>query len=576
MFTYLSKVLNEFFSLIKFFLRLSNHYKLIFLFFCSLIVVLLETISLSLIYNTANIILSDDINFNHFLIKLINSFFDINQNNLSLIIILILLIIIFFKNLLQIFIIIFKNNFFLGMHSFFSKEIYKKYLNQNFSFFINKNSSDLISSVMQDVGLSMKSFEAIFNIFSECILISIIFCYLLYIDASMALIFLIGSFVFFIFHLFFSKKKLVSLSKERQILNESIIKDLQQSFGSFREVIIFSIRRILTNSLNLKFDKFFKNIKHASILQQTTRIAIEQVFLILIIVAAMIGVFLLSKSINEILSIFVVYLFAFFRILPSLNKLLIETQTYIYGKLFIHKIINIFKLKESYKVDHLAKTDIFNKSIEFINVGYDYNELLIFDNLDIKIIKNQKIGILGESGSGKTTFLNLLMGLLRPKTGVIKADNTNIKNLNSDWLSLIGYVPQNVTILDDTLKKNITFQENDENIDNQLLEEVINISGLVDFVKKNKLGVNAVIGEQGSKISGGEILRIGLARALYSRAEIFVLDEFTSALDERIEDEIINSIKNIDKTFIIVSHKKNTIKNCDMIYVLKNKKLSKI
>ena len=109
-----------------------------------------------------------------------------------------------------------------------------------------------------------------------------------------------------------------------------------------------------------------------------------------------------------------------------------------------------------------------------------------------------------------------------------------------------------------------------------MLEEVINISGLVDFVKKNKLGVNAVIGEQGSKISGGEILRIGLARALYSRAEIFVLDEFTSALDERIEDEIINSIKNIDKTFIIVSHKKNTIKNCDMIYVLKNKKLSKI
>ena len=286
MLIYISKVLNEFFSSVKFFFELSGNYKLILLLFFSLIVVLFETLSLSLIYNITNIVLNNNVDSSNFLIQLINSFFNINHDNLSLIIILTLLIIIFFKNILQIFIIILKNNFFLGMHSFISKEIYKKYLHQNFNFYINKNSSDLISSVLQDVGLSMKSFEAIFNIFSECLLISIIFSYLLYIDTSMAMIFLIGSFVFFIFYLFFTKKKLVFLSKERQILNESIIKDLQQSFSSFREVIIYSLRKIFINSMNYKFNKFFSNIKYASILQQTTRIAIEQAFIILIILAA--------------------------------------------------------------------------------------------------------------------------------------------------------------------------------------------------------------------------------------------------------------------------------------------------
>ena len=577
MFIYLKNIIKIFISSIKFFFQLCSGYKVFLLFLFSLLIVLFETFTLSLVFNASNIILNDNFETANYFLKFINSFIKVESSNLPLIIILILLLFIFLKNIFLIFIIIYKNNFFLGMHSDISKKIYRKYLYQNYNFFINNNSSDLISSVLQDVNISMKSFEAIFNIFTECILISIFFCYLLYLDIYMALIFLVGSALFFIFYLFFTKKKLVSLSKQRLILNETILRDLQQSYSSFREVIVFSIREIFIKSINKKFKDFFINIKITSILQQATRIAIEQVFVILIIIAALINLYIFSKNINDIISIFVVYFFAFFRLLPSLNKLIIETQTYIYGKLFINKIKDIFKLEEeAHEADYSNNKNIFNNEIEFSNVNYDHNDVSIFNNLNIKIIKNQKIGILGESGSGKTTFLNLLMGLLKPKTGKIKIDSINMRNVNTAWLSLIGYVPQNVTILDDTIKKNITFQDNDENIDAKLLDDAINISGLVNVIKKNKLGLDSVIGEKGSKISGGEILRIGLARALYSRAEIFILDEFTSALDERKENEIITSIKDIKKTFIIVSHKKNTLKNCDKIYVLKNKQLLEI
>lgn len=573
---YISKVIKEFIFITNFFFSTSKKIKLSLLFFFSLFIILLETYTLSLVYTASNSILDDNFEFNNSILNYIFSNFSIEEGKLALVSILTLLSFIFIKNIFQIFIIIFKNNFFLNMHTEISKKIYKKYLFQNYSFFVNKNSSELISSVVQDVGLVMRGFEAIFNIVVESILILIIFIYLVNLDSNVAIIFLIGSIIFFIFHMFFTKKKLISLSKQRLVLNEEIVRGLQQSFVSFREIIIYSISKLFSDSINLKFKQFFSNIKITSILQQTTRVAIEQVFIILIILIFLFINYATSKNLIEIIPIFAVYLFAFLKILPSLNKLIIETQSYVYSKLFIVKLNSIYKLKERKILLHKPKKNIFNSEISFNEVKFAYNSKSIFENLNFKISKNDKIGILGESGSGKTTFLNLLMGLLDANKGEILIDNKKLDLIKLEWQHLIGYVPQNVALLDDNLKKNITFQNKDEFIDFDLLKESIEIAGLKDLVDKQSEGLNFNIGERGSKISAGEILRIGIARAIYSKPEIFIFDEFTSSLDEETENYILDSIKSINKTFIIVSHKKNTLKICNKVFNLQNKQFHEI
>ena len=572
---YFYNVIKEFISFVNFFIQISSASKIILLLIFSLILVILETFTLSLVYNASSTILLDNFSSDNILLKYITSKFEISKEKLPLYLISILLAFVFIKNIFQIFVVIFKNSFFVGINAHVTKKVYKKFLLQNYNFFQKKNSTELSSTIIQDIGLMMRTIESIFSIFIETALISIIFLYLLFLDPLVAIIISIGSILFFTFHVLFTKKRLLLLSKQRQVLNETILKDLQQSFNSFKEILIYSLEKFFINSIYLKFKFFFNNIKITNLLQLTTRIIIEQAFIILIFISFFLNIVILTREISEVIAILVVYLFGFLRILPSLHRLLIDMQSYIYGKLFTNKIRAIFDLTERNYTRTDTEQVFFNNEITFNEVNYKFdNGPPIFENLNITIEKNQKIGILGESGSGKTTFLNLMMGFLNPDNGEIKVDEKDINNFKFQWLNLIGYVPQGVTTLDDTIKKNITFQDDDKEIDLLLLKKSIKISGLEKLIKKNNLGMEMIIGEKGSKISGGELLRVGLARALYSKAEVLILDEFTSALDEESENEILETIKDINKTCIIVSHKKNMLKFCDKVFELKNKKLN--
>jgi ATP-binding cassette, subfamily B, bacterial PglK len=573
-FLYTKNILKEFGELVKIFLTLKKKKSIIFLFFISLIVIFFESYTLAIVFSLSNLIVNSDFESSNYLLTWVLNKFDLDDFKPSLIIIITLLLFVFFKNIILLFVIFFRNNFFIKLQLKISNKMFNKFISQNYQFFIDKNSSKLISMITQDVSLSMRGFQAMFNILIELLMILGIFSYLVYMDKEVALLFFIGCTLFFIFHTLFTKKKLVNLGNERMIINQEILKNLQQSFSSFRELIIYNVQKIFSELIREKFYKFFQNIKLSSLLQQTVRVLIEQIFIIFVIIAFLIMNYILSKTILEIIPIFAVYLFAFLRILPSLNKLIIETQTYVFSKIFIKKTDLNLNL-DNKKIRKILDVNLFNKEIKFNNVSYSYSEKNdnILDNLNLKITKNQKIGIVGESGSGKTTILNLIMGFLNPKHGKITIDDFSLNDYLTNWQSLLAYVPQSVTILDDTLKMNITFERNDNLIDFKQLSKAIEISGLSKFVSSNKQSLEMIIGEKGSRISGGQILRVGLARAFYSRAEVFILDEFTSSLDEKLENEILDTIKKIDKTFIIVSHKKNTLKFCDKIFELSNKTL---
>jgi ABC-type multidrug transport system fused ATPase/permease subunit len=572
---YSKSVFKEFIDLFKVFLELKKKKSLFFLFFVSIIVIFFEGYTLAIVYSLSNLMVDANFESSNFLLMWISNKFDTNNLEASLIAIVSLLLFIFVKNIISLFIIFYKNNFFIKLHFKISQKMFESFISQDYQFFIGRNSSKLISTFTQDIALTMRGFVAMFNIMIEFLMILGIFSYLVYMDKMVALIFFIGGGIFFICHTFFTKKKLIKLSNQRMILNEEIIKNLQQAFSSFRELIIYSAQKIFSQSIKIKYQKYFMNMKINNLLQETARVLIEQIFIIFIMLAFLFMNYFLSKSILEIIPIFAVYLFAFLRILPSLNKLIIETQSYLYGKLFIKKTHLNLNLGNK-NIKKITKVNLFDKEINFKNVSYAHNGMNedILNNIDFKIIKKQKIGIMGESGSGKTTLLNLIMGFLAPKKGEITIDNVNLKNHLINWQSLIAYVPQTVAILDDTLKLNITFESDDDKIDYNKLKQAIKISGLDKFILNNNQSYEIIIGEKGSKISGGEILRVSLARAIYSNAEILILDEFTSALDNETEERIIDSLKNIDKTVIIVSHRRSTLKYCDKIFKLTKNQLT--
>jgi ABC-type multidrug transport system fused ATPase/permease subunit len=186
------------------------------------------------------------------------------------------------------------------------------------------------------------------------------------------------------------------------------------------------------------------------------------------------------------------------------------------------------------------------------------------------------VGIVGDSGSGKTTLIDIFLGLLKPQKGKILVDGVDISENLKSFQSLIGYVPQDVYLLDDSLKRNIAFGKKEDEIDNEMITETIKISQLDDVVNKLSNGLNSNVGERGSKFSGGEKQRIGIARSLYNKPKILVLDEATSSLDLETEKNFINSIHELkdDKTILIISHRESTLQNCDIIYEISQGKLN--
>ena len=233
--------------------------------------------------------------------------------------------------------------------------------------------------------------------------------------------------------------------------------------------------------------------------------------------------------------------------------------------------INGQNIDMSFATDEDEKLDV-KESIEMKDITYAYpnTERLIFDHADLKIPVGASVGIVGTSGAGKSTVVDILLGLLEPSTGHIYADGVDVKETGNyrKWLKNIGYIPQMIFMLDDTIRKNVAFGVPEDKIDENRLWEVLKEAQLDEFIKTLPEGLETGIGERGIRLSGGQRQRIGIARALYNDPEVLILDEATSALDNDTEAAIMESINRLHgrKTLIIIAHRLQTIEKCDIVY----------
>ena len=271
-----------------------------------------------------------------------------------------------------------------------------------------------------------------------------------------------------------------------------------------------------------------------------------------------------------------------FKIMPSLNRVISSSQFLVHYNSIILEIIKQFKLNSSFlglNNEPIKKDFNFKKSLNVKNLSFFYsNNKKIFSNLDFEIKKNETIGIIGKTGTGKSTFINILSGLIKADKGRITIDNVDIKNVMSNYNPLFAIIPQSIFLLDDSILSNVAFGIDKNKINKKIFLESVRLAQLDKFIKALPLKENTNVGERGIKLSGGQIQRIGIARALYFQPKILILDEATSSLDQKTESEFMKMLYSLKRklTIIIVSHRMSILTKCDKIFKIDNSKIKKV
>jgi ABC-type multidrug transport system fused ATPase/permease subunit len=454
-----------------------------------------------------------------------------------------------------------------------SKKLYEGYLNMPYSDHLEKNSSILVRNIQNEVSIFTNLAQIIIFLASEFSIIIGIFILLISLEPIGAIttsLFL--SSIIIIFYKI-SKKKVTIWGTQRQIYSGEIQQNLMQGLGGIKDIKLIGKEEYFLNEyhdLNKKISKITSKI---NTIEQMPRLVLELIAVTGLTCLIVIMV-LLNKPVNEIIPVLGIFVGAAFRMIPSINKIMYASQKLLFSMPVIELLYNEFSYFKNINKQYNNNQKIdFNEEINLSSLTFKYNTSgnYVFNNISLKIKKGECIGIIGESGTGKSTLIDILLGLLTPISGHLSVDNKKIneKNIRS-WQDIVGYVPQSIYLTDDTFRNNIALGLNYKEINENKINEVIKYAQLEDLIKSLPSGLDTKVGERGVRISGGQRQRIGIARALYRNTEILVFDEATSALDTNTEIEVMNAINNLKgyKTLIIVAHRFSTLSKCDKIFKL--------
>ena len=390
-------------------------------------------------------------------------------------------------------------------------------------------------------------------------------------------------FLFFLILFYQLLKKKVSRSgKKFYDSRGKLVFAIQQSLGFIKEIILLNKRNIFYDYFENNLDITEKQNIFVNVINKIPRLGFE---LIAVLICLLIVNYFFKNSQNDLLPILTLYGISMIRLIPSYTGISTSIINIKFFKASFDLICKELSLENSKIIDDESKLyghDLeyeANKIIKINNLSFSYKEKNdVLKNINFDFITGQAIGIVGSSGSGKTTLGDLIMGLYKPQSGLITIDEKDISEFPNHWKSMIGYVPQEVFILDANIKNNIAVEFDEKKIDLDRLNKAIKFSNCEEFINQLPNKLDTEVGERGVRLSGGQRQRIGIARALYKDPNIILFDEATSSLDSKNEQEIIKSIVGLKKfkTLICISHKLSNLKNMDKIIALKNGMIEKI
>ena len=560
---------------------IKNKKQFYFLFFLSLIGVFVELLSVAIVIPVVVFLIEQDPIEKFQILKPIFNYLSIsNKDEIIAFSLIAIVIVYFFRFLFLIYLNYYKNLFSYNLSLNVKRDLIDKYLSQRYSYFFNDNSSRLIKNVIVEVSqFTGGAINSIFYIFIDLFVISTVLISLIFFEPVIS--FIIAIFLCFVGLILnsFSKGRVLKWGKLRFDLDQTVMKSLLEIFNSIREIKVFNKKDFFVDN----FIKKYSPLGYLAVKQQTFYAVIKQSYEMVTLFAFCILVFYLSSqnySNQEILTTIGIFAIAAFRLLPLFSRLLLGVQDI---KFYLPSVNHLYEefneLNKNIRlISNLNQSKNLNikDSIDIKNISYSYDkDKKILDNISLKINKNDKIGIFGKSGSGKSTFVDIVFGLISPNNGSIYIDDKKLDLENDIFNYKLGYVSQSSYLLDDTVQKNIAFGLNSEEIDQELVLKSIQTAQMNDWLNGTKNGLETIIGENGKMISGGERQRIGIARTLYFDTEFIVLDEPTSSLDEETTNkflDVLQSLKN--KTIIMISHQKNNLSICNKIYEMKNGKLT--
>lgn len=468
---------------------------------------------------------------------------------------------------------------------YYSEELLTEYLQKPYLYHLNHNTATLLRNVNSG-GVIVFSLimVSMFTLLTEIITAVTIWLMLVMIDAFTAIIVagFIGSLLYFIIKGF--RKKITEQGNIQNEYSALYIKCINQSLGAIKETKVSCKEEFFLDAFRKAYFEYGKANGKFLFMNQLPRMLIETIIvcgLLLLIITKL----LLGNQPAEIVPLLGVLALAAFRLMPSANRIVnlsngIRFQMPFFNELY--EDLLIIKNKGAKETETClqkpeSRMDFENViSVEELSFAYPEIEKQVLNNISFSIPKGKFVGIVGPSGAGKTTFVDILLGLLPPSKGKISVDGKNIYDDIRTWQANLAYVPQSIYLIDGTIRENIALGVDEKEIDDVLINKVLHMAELYDFVQELPAGIDTTVGERGVKLSGGQRQRIGIARALYYQPQVLVLDEATSALDNETEKSITDTILKLKGqiTIIAVAHRLTTLAQCDFKVKFENGKAS--
>lgn len=483
------------------------------------------------------------------------------------------------KNIYVVFLSNFQYRFtYYGLRDLSSK-VMNGYMEKSYPFFVNHNSAELLKSVQTDTNMFYVTVLNSTQLLSECIVALALVIYLVSQDPVIAISMAVVLGIFALGFMRGFRKAFKRMGNQYRDFVEAQIKCMHQSFGGIKEIKISDNEQFFKDQFWDIAAGLAKNQVKNGLYNAIPKPMMETMVIavILIIVAVKVSV---GSSATAFIPIITVFALAAFRLLPSVNKISSYIGVIMYNKVAVEEVYNEVKEMEeaaNHRETAREKEIHFEKSINLNNVTFAYEnaEKNVIDNVSLEIKKNTSVAFIGPSGAGKTTIVDVMLGILQNQAGSITVDGTDIHEAMAGWHRKIGYIPQVIYLMDDTVRNNIAFGLKPELINDELVWSALEDAQLKEFVEGLEDGLDTMVGELGTRMSGGQRQRIGIARALYRQPELLVLDEATSALDNETEKAVMEAIDSLHGklTLIIIAHRLTTIKNCDVIYEIKDGKV---